>query len=53
MEAVRESLPEKINKDCVNCPRLHNCDEVTMVRGEIPRYGIMLSSVPELVRFEA
>jgi len=52
-EAVRESLPDKINKDCVNCPRLHNCDEVTMVRGEIPRYAIMPSSVTQLVRLQA
>ncbi len=52
-EAVRESLPDKINKDCVNCPRLHNCDEVTMVRGEIPRYAILPSSVPQLVRLQA
>ena len=52
-EAVRESLPDKINKDCVNCPRLHNCDEVTMVRGEIPRYAIVPSSAHQLVRLQA
>ena len=52
-EAVRESLPDKINKDCVNCPRLNNCDEVTMVRGEIPRYTIIPGSVSQLVRLQA
>ncbi len=35
-EAQREKLPDKINKDCVTCPRLRRCDEVAMVRGEIP-----------------
>ena len=52
-EAVRESLPDKINKDCINCPRLNNCDEVTMVRGEIPRYTIIPGSVSQLVRLQA
>jgi amino-acid N-acetyltransferase len=52
-EAVRESLPDKINKDCVNCPRFHNCDEVTMVRGEIPRHAIMSPSAQQLVSLQA
>ena len=34
--AAREELPDKIYKDCLNCPRLHACDEIAMVRGELP-----------------
>jgi amino-acid N-acetyltransferase len=34
-------LPDKIFKDCQNCPRLHRCDEVAMVRGRIPRVSIL------------
>lgn len=34
--AQREELPDKIYKDCLNCPKLHACDEVAMVRGQIP-----------------
>lgn len=34
--ARREELPDKIYKDCVHCPRLHDCDEVAMVAGSIP-----------------
>jgi amino-acid N-acetyltransferase len=39
--AQREELPDKIYKDCMNCPKLHACDEVAMVRGEIPQYSIL------------
>lgn len=34
--ATREELPDKIYKDCVHCPNLYACDEVAMVRGQIP-----------------
>ena len=34
--ARREKLPDKIYKDCVHCPKLLVCDEIAMVRGEIP-----------------
>ena len=27
-------LPEKVHKDCLNCPRRDNCDEIAMVLGE-------------------
>ena len=37
----RTSLPDKIYKDCVNCPRLHACDEFAMVRGELPKTAIL------------
>src|ERR1039458_8402856 len=34
--ARREELPDKIYKDCVQCPKLKECDEIAMVMGEIP-----------------
>ncbi len=39
--ARRENLPDKIYKDCINCPKLHACDEVAMIRGELPDYSIL------------
>lgn len=39
--ADRLELPDKIYKDCVNCPRLHRCDEVAMVRGTLPKAAIL------------
>jgi len=39
--AQRESLPDKIYKDCLRCPKLHCCDEVAMVRGEVPSFAIL------------
>jgi amino-acid N-acetyltransferase len=37
----RTALPDKIFKDCQNCPRLYRCDEVAMARGEVPRVSIL------------
>jgi len=34
--ARREELPDKIYKDCVTCPKLSNCDEIAMIKGQIP-----------------
>jgi len=34
--ARRAELPDKIYKDCVGCPRLFDCDEIAMVKGQIP-----------------
>jgi amino-acid N-acetyltransferase len=34
--ASREELPDKIYKDCIHCPRFYACDEIAMVRGQIP-----------------
>jgi amino-acid N-acetyltransferase len=39
--ATREELPDKIYKDCQHCPKLHNCDEVAMVRGALPTFAIL------------
>ncbi len=37
----RDALPDKIYKDCQNCPRISRCDEVAMARGEVPRVSIL------------
>jgi amino-acid N-acetyltransferase len=50
--AQRESLPDKIYKDCLRCPKLHCCDEVAMVRGELPSFAI-LAPANELVTLQA
>ena len=34
--ARRQELPDKIYKDCVCCPKLSSCDEIAMIRGQIP-----------------
>lgn len=39
--AKREELPDKIYKDCLKCPKLHACDEIAMVRGELPHFAIL------------
>jgi amino-acid N-acetyltransferase len=37
----RAALPDKIFKDCQNCPRLYKCDEVAMARGQVPKVSIL------------
>ncbi len=37
----RDEIPDKISKDCCVCPRFHNCDEVAMIRGELPTVSIL------------
>lgn len=39
--AEREAIPDKLYKDCRNCPRINNCDEVAMYRGELPKFAIL------------
>ena len=34
-------LPDKIYKDCLKCPKLNACDEVAMVKGEVPKMSIL------------
>ncbi len=48
----RAALPDKIYKDCQNCPRLYACDEVAMARGELPDVSILgpREPVEQLVR---
>jgi amino-acid N-acetyltransferase len=50
--AQREDLPDKIYKDCHVCPRLHCCDEVAMVRGELPRFAILPEPASLLVKLQ-
>jgi amino-acid N-acetyltransferase len=49
----REDLPDKIYKDCCACPRLHNCDEVAMVRGELPKFTILPQPASWPVKLQA
>ena len=42
--AERESLPDKAYRDCQFCPKLHACDEIAMVRGELPNFAILAPS---------
>jgi len=39
--AALGDLPDKIYKDCLKCPKLNACDEVAMVRGELPKITIL------------
>ena len=39
--ANRDELPDKIYKDCLQCPKLYACDEIAMVRGTLPRTAII------------
>jgi amino-acid N-acetyltransferase len=51
----RTALPDKIYKDCQNCPRLYACDEVAMVRGPLPKIAVLGPSriaQPELVKLQ-
>jgi len=52
----RTTLPDKIYKDCQNCPRLYACDEVAMARGVLPRVAVLGPSrfaQPELIKLQA
>jgi amino-acid N-acetyltransferase len=51
--AQREDLPDKIHKDCWVCPRFHHCDEVAMVRGELPKFAILPEPAAWLVKLQA
>jgi amino-acid N-acetyltransferase len=50
--AQREDLPDKIHKDCFVCPRYHCCDEVAMVRGELPKFAILPEPTRWLVKLQ-
>jgi len=50
--AMKEAIPDKLYKDCLRCPRFHNCDEVAMVRGELPQFGILQPPMAQLVKLE-
>lgn len=50
--AQRDDLPDKIHKDCCVCPRFHSCDEVAMVRGEVPKFAIVPEPTAWLVKLQ-
>lgn len=31
-EITKEKMPQKVWKDCINCPKFPNCDEVAVIR---------------------
>lgn len=41
VEVDRTALPDKIYKDCANCPRINACDEIPMARGVLPGVAIL------------
>jgi amino-acid N-acetyltransferase len=51
--AQREDIPDKIYKDCHACPRFHCCDEVAMVRGELPKFAILPEPADWLVKLQS
>jgi amino-acid N-acetyltransferase len=51
--AQREDLPDKVRKDCCVCPRFHCCDEVAMVRGDLPKFAILPEPPSWLVKLQA
>jgi len=49
---LREQIPDKLYKDCHRCPRQNNCDEVAMVRGEVPQFAILQPPASQFVKLE-
>jgi amino-acid N-acetyltransferase len=47
--ASLSDLPDKIYKDCLKCPKLNMCDEVAMVKGELPKMTILQLSREHLI----
>ncbi len=31
-EANKDKLPHKVWKECINCPKYPNCDEIAMIK---------------------
>jgi amino-acid N-acetyltransferase len=31
-EANKDKLPHKVWKECINCPKFPNCDEIAMIK---------------------
>jgi amino-acid N-acetyltransferase len=50
--AQREDLPDKIHKDCCVCPRYTCCDEVAMIKGELPKFAILPEPQSWLVKLQ-
>ena len=51
--ARRDDIPDKVYKDCSVCPRLHCCDEVAMVRGELPKFAILAQPFSRSVNIDS
>ncbi len=49
--AARGDIPDKLYKDCCQCPKLHQCDEVAMVRGALPTFAILPQPPSWTVKF--
>ena len=47
-----QEIPDKLYKDCHRCPRQNNCDEVAMVRGELPQFAILQPPATQFVKLE-
>lgn len=41
VQVERTALPDKIYKDCANCPRINACDEIAMARGILPDIAVL------------
>jgi amino-acid N-acetyltransferase len=41
VEVERTALPDKIYKDCANCPRINACDEIAMALGVLPEIAVL------------
>lgn len=50
---TREDIPDKLYKDCCVCPKLNCCDEVAMVRGDVPTFAILRQPTSSLVKLQA
>lgn len=48
----REDIPDKLYKDCCVCPKLHCCDEVAMVRGDVPTFAILSQTSSSIVKLQ-
>jgi amino-acid N-acetyltransferase len=48
----REDIPDKLYKDCCVCPKLKCCDEVAMIRGELPSFAILPRPASALIKLE-
>jgi amino-acid N-acetyltransferase len=48
----REDIPDKLYKDCCVCPKLNCCDEVAMVRGNVPTFAILSQPSSSLVKLQ-
>lgn len=48
----REDIPDKLYKDCCVCPKLNSCDEVAMVRGDVPTFAILSQPSSSLVKLQ-